>query len=281
MEVFSDSSFFQERRAPSLPSPKEIRAMSRATGSTRATSFDRPPPVTIPSLGLLVKYGGDVGKNEAQTQRAMHSILQGQVPIPEVFGWTEDEGQGFIYMSLIDGEILQERWVAMSEFERQSVCHELKHMAKAWRTLEQAKRDPYVGSWDKKPLNDILLAERRELVGPFRCADAVRQFHAACGIDIVGEEPITFTHNDLVPPNIILSRGPNPRVRAIIDWGQAGWYPAYWEYCKARWVRLAPESFSDAVQEEWHTRYLPSILDPVDDEARYHPWLYFVLSKGI
>lgn len=88
-----------------------------------------------------------MGKTEAQTQRAIYSILQGVVPIPEVFGWTEDEGQGFIYMSLIDGETLQERWASMSEVERQSVCHELKLMTKAWRALKQADCDPYVGQY--------------------------------------------------------------------------------------------------------------------------------------
>ncbi|KAH8647525.1 kinase-like domain-containing protein [Ilyonectria robusta] len=253
----------------------------RASGSARAASFDRPTPVAIPSLGLLVKYGGDVTITEAQTQRAVRDLLQGQVPIPEVFGWTKDADQIFIYMSLMDGETLQDRWSAMSEVERQAVCQELKHMAKAWRALKQDKYDRYVGSLDIQPLNDVLLAERPGLVGPFRSTDAVQQFHEACGIGIDGKEPIMFTHNDLVPPNILLSQGPNPRVQAIIDWGQAGWYPAYWEYCKARWVRLRPEDFSDAMQEEWHTQYLPSILDPVDNEAYYYPWLYFVLSKGI
>ena len=46
-------------------------------------------------------------------------------------------------------------------------------------------------------------------------------------------------------------------------------------------MRLDPEHFNDAMQEEWHTKYLRMILDPVDDETIYHPWLYFVLSKGI
>ncbi|KAJ5535535.1 hypothetical protein N7527_001789 [Penicillium freii] len=73
----------------------------------------------------------------------------------------------------------------------------------------------------------------------------------------------------------------SPEVKAIIDWGQAGWYPAYWEYCKARRVRVDPEYFDDAVQEEWYTKYLPVILDPEDDETYYYPWLWFALSKGI
>lgn len=90
---------------------------------------------------------------------------------------------------------------------------------------------------------------------------------------------MVFTHDDLVPPNIILSPGPNPVVAAVIDWGQAGWYPTYWEYCKARRVRPNPEYFED-LEEEWRTRYLPTILDLVDDETVYHIWLWFVLPEG-
>lgn len=39
------------------------------------------------------------------------------------------------------------------------------------------------------------------------------------------------------------------------------------------------EAFNFALQEEWHTRYLPKVIDPVDDEMFYHPWLYFMLSN--
>jgi hypothetical protein len=31
------------------------------------------------------------------------------------------------------------------------------------------------------------------------------------------------------------------------------------------------------MQEEWRDKYLPMILDPVDEETYYYPWLYFVL----
>jgi Phosphotransferase enzyme family len=139
----------------------------------------------------------------------------------------------------------------------------------------------FIGSLGKQPLNEIFLMWHPELTGPFQGANAVQQFQEACGINIGGEVPIVFTHDDLVPPNILLSPGPSPKVAAIVDWGQAGWYPAYWEYCKARRVTLSPECFSVAAQEEWHTKYLPMILDPVDDETYYNPWLFFVLSKGI
>jgi hypothetical protein len=81
--------------------------------------------------------------------------------------------------------------------------------------------------------------------------------------------PIVFTHADLHPSNIIVSSGPNPRVVAIVDWHQSGWYPSYWEYCKARWTSW--------IGEEWETKYLPLFLDRHDC---YDYWDYFVLARG-
>ncbi len=34
------------------------------------------------------------------------------------------------------------------------------------------------------------------------------------------------------------------------------------------------------LQEEWHAKYVPMIMDTVDDEKYYHPWFYFGLSKA-
>ncbi|OKL59617.1 hypothetical protein UA08_05445 [Talaromyces atroroseus] len=271
-----ESSFFKERRAPALPTPAEIRAVGKKLGDSRATDFDRPSPVMFPSLGMIVKYGANVTVVEAQTQMVVYKHLKGQVPVPEVFEWTED--QRFIYMPLIEGETLQERWSGMDEDERQDVCEELKHMAKAWRSLQEDRYDSSIG---KQPLNEIFLGSHSNLAGPLEGPNAVQQFQDGCGMEIKEEVPIVFTHDDFVSPDILLTPGPNPKVAAVIDWGQAGWYPAYWEYCKARRVKLNPELFNDAIQEEWHMKYLPLILDPMDNELIYFPWLYFVLSKGI
>jgi len=280
MKIFPDSAFFKERRAPTLPTPAEIRAINEKTGDFFATNSYRPLPVRIPSLQLLVKYGTAVTIVEAESQTMVRDLLGGQVPVPEVFGWTEDSGQKFIYMSLIEGDTLQERWATMNDHERQSVCKELKHLVATYRTLKQDEHDPYVGSLGKQPLNEIFIRDRPGLTGPFQGAHAVKQFQEVCGIEISGKEsPITFTHNDLVLPNIMVTSGSNPKVAAIIDWGQAGWYPAYWEYCKAREVMLSPEAVDVATQEEWRTKYLPTILEPVDEEQCYYPWRYFVLSK--
>lgn len=147
MIVFPESSFFKEKRASALPMPAEIRAINEASGKAYATNFNRPPTVMIPSRGLAVKYGADVTILEALTRMKVREQLQGQVPIPEVFGWTKDGVQGFIYMSLIQGETLLERWSGMHENERRAVCEELRRIVKAWRTLTQDDQDCYIGMW--------------------------------------------------------------------------------------------------------------------------------------
>lgn len=150
MQVFPESSFFKEQRAPALPPPAKIRAINKELGKIRTASFNRPPPVMVPSLGLFVKYGADVTIVEAQTQMMVREKYQGRVPVPEVFGWAEDGGQRFIYMSLVEGETLQERWSGMSNNERRAVCKELKPLVQTWRTLRQDEHGRYIG--DRVPL---------------------------------------------------------------------------------------------------------------------------------
>ncbi|RDW93784.1 aminoglycoside phosphotransferase family protein [Aspergillus mulundensis] len=278
-KTFLESSFFLEGRMPTLPSPADVRAINEKSGDIRATSFNRPPPVTFPSLGLLVKYGADTTVAEAETQIMIYTHLKDRVPVPEVFGWTEDDGQVFIYMSLVEGETLEQRWGSLTAEERDSICVELSGMVTAWRSLEQDGQDRYIGSLNKQPLNEIFLSGHSDLAGPFIGTDAVKHFQNACDIEIDEEVAVVFTHADLVPSNILLSPGSSPRIAAILDWGQAGWYPAYWEFCKARRVRANPKFFSDDLEEEWNTKYLPMILESVDDETVYHPWLCATFSE--
>lgn len=88
------------------------------------------------------------------------------------------------------------------------------------------------------------------------------------------DAPITFTHSDLHPSNIMVSSeeddGP-ARIVAIIDWHQSGWYPSYWEYCKLDWC-TAPE-------DDWRATYVPQILTPEVDA--YDGFNWFTLSMGI
>ncbi|QRV94984.1 phosphotransferase enzyme family protein [Ceratobasidium sp. AG-Ba] len=85
--------------------------------------------------------------------------------------------------------------------------------------------------------------------------------------------PIVFTHGDMHRGNILVLRASDEtgfRVASIIDWGQGGWMPSYWEYCKARW--------SAHRGEEWEADYIPLFLDRHDV---FDYWDYFILSMGM
>lgn len=69
---------------------------------------------------------------------------------------------------------------------------------------------------------------------------------------------IKLTHGDLHRGNIIVSSTSPPQILAIVDWAQAGWYPDYWEYCKA--------CFTACYSGEWRSQWIPKFLDTRTEE---------------
>lgn len=75
-----------------------------------------------------------------------------------------------------------------------------------------------IGSLGKQSLEAIFLERHSNIAEPFFGSNAAEQFQSACDMEISSNTPIVFTDNDLLPPNIILSPGPKPKVVATIDW---------------------------------------------------------------
>lgn len=146
-----------------------------------------------------------------------------------------------------------------------------------------------VGDVYGDPLLDVIFADSgAPTPGPFR---SVSEFHDYFTLsfgpkarepregrtphpyrsELPDDVPIVFTHADLHPSNIIVSprEAGSPRVVSVIDWQQSGWYPAYWEYCKACWTAK--------VGGPWAEKYLPLIVDV----ECYPYWDYFVLAYGM
>lgn len=80
---------------------------------------------------------------------------------------------------------------------------------------------------------------------------------------------ITFTHADLHPSNIMVSAEGPCRVVAVVDWHQSGWYPRYWEYCKA--------VFTAVPNGEWERVYIPRFLEV---EECFEAWSYYPRTLG-
>ena len=137
------------------------------------------------------------------------------------------------------------------------------------------------------PLQDTIFLDR--VVGPFADASTFNEFFtqpswkenrlnpSPYGHDPlrqgVPDGPIRFVHGDLNQKNILVTpEGVEPpRVLAVVDWHQSGWYPAYWEYCKARWTAK--------VGGEWATNALPRFLE--SSEEIYTSFNYYCLCHGV
>ena len=65
---------------------------------------------------------------------------------------------------------------------------------------------------------------------------------------------VTFTHGDLHRGNILIAPSGPARVLAIVDWAHGGWYPDYWEYCKA--------AYTSSFEGEWLSQCVPRFLTP-------------------
>ncbi|PTD03060.1 hypothetical protein FCULG_00009022 [Fusarium culmorum] len=242
-------------------SPDKLPQGSSVTfyDSSFFTRVQKHQPCRLPvfkELGVVVKQSEKSSAiiSEGQCLRAVRRFLP-EVPVPEVYGWTQENGITFLYMGYIES---------------------------LWRTVG-IKRGASAKS-SKRPSPNCLIYVENLTVNSSFCPcwsfSSVTEFHNCMSdmfkwpakmrqpdldpadiLDPYRESlpdncPIHFTHADLNPVNIMVSEDSPCRVMAILDWEQSGWYPAYWEFCKAE--------MTTEFDSEWQTTYLPKVLDEPD-----------------
>ncbi|EPS29835.1 hypothetical protein PDE_04785 [Penicillium oxalicum 114-2] len=259
---FYDSSFFKEA-GKRLPTPSQVKALSKD-----AHTSPRPKPVIFKDSEVFVKFGPYVTIAEAQCLWMIKRAFGEEVPVPEIFGWrVDEENHVFLYMELIQGRTLLDRWNELTDLDKNSLCTQLSQITQTLRRLEQDPRQ-YIGSISYQKVQDYIF-ESHPKAGPF---STVREFHDWFSSlpqlwlplskkykdpyrDLLPDnEDIKFTHADLHRANIIVSSSKPARILAIVDWAQAGWYPSYWEYCKALYTCWS--------EDEWRREWIDRFLSP-------------------
>ncbi|RFU31802.1 hypothetical protein B7463_g4532, partial [Scytalidium lignicola] len=278
---FLDSSFFKfGASSRQLPTPAEVRAQS-------VGPKDKPVPVIFDHLNLLVKFGHRVTIAEAQCLWIIRRVLGDAVPVPELYGWKVDGSEVFIYMEYIQGQELRCRWDSLSISEKTDICNQLKRMITTLHQVHQPPSDQFIGSINRQSPLDYVFA-LMPAAGPF---PSVKKFNDWLAWlpgrflpdHIKYEDPwrpllpdtgrITLTHGDLHQGNILISLTNPPQVIAIIDWGQAGWYPDYWEYCKA--------AYTSWYSGEWRNRWIPLFLAPRLEEHEAFSEYTMAIGAGL
>lgn len=74
---------------------------------------------------------------EAQTMWAVRRLFpDGEVPVPEVFGWRKYDGRVFIYMSLIPGKTLREAWSSLTIDDKNSLQVKLREIVASLKQIQ-------------------------------------------------------------------------------------------------------------------------------------------------
>lgn len=229
---------------------------------------------TVGVRDVIVKYGHQVSIKEAETLAfvATHTSL----PVPKLLDARKcDNGKTYIFMSRLRGTSLAENLSTLPAAEMDNIIEQLSSYMKELRSLRitDFEKRSYIGSIAQGPCTDGIFAAGIESKGPFNTEEdmyenilerwgnifkpplpqaytelARRMYKENSGHDIC------FTHGDIVPRNILIESG---SVTGILDWGQAGWYPEYWEYVKTMW----------GCHDTWDTNWplqVGKILKPYD-----------------
>ncbi|KAK5998865.1 hypothetical protein PT974_01249 [Cladobotryum mycophilum] len=190
----------------------------------------------------VVKTGDNVFFAEAEMMRFITENTT--IPIPALHhGYLDDDtNQYVLVMDYVEGETLDAVWEDYNEDEQEEVIAQLRdYMAQ----LRQFK-GTFIGSIDGTCCNDPYFSDGLGGYGPFPAenefnegvVEAMRKDRPEAFVEYAsdlwmssmrGHESI-LTHNDFEPRNILVE---GTEVVAILDWENAGYYPEYWEYCKA------------------------------------------------
>ncbi|KUJ14488.1 phosphotransferase enzyme family protein-like protein [Mollisia scopiformis] len=278
---FRNTAFFASGNS-SLPTPADVR---RAAGP-KATS-NRPTPVAFSALNLIVKYGPTITITEGQCLWAIKHLLP-SVPVPEVYGWCREQGETFIYMQLVEGVTLEQAWPDFDIEHKYEICLQLQRILDDVRQLKQDPTSPFIGDINQEPLHDVMF-QTNQPAGPFSNVPAFNDWLATLrcrappGVDVdtgpwrsglLDDIPIVFTHADLYRSNIMVCQDANgiPRITAIIDWHQSGWYPASWEFYKTRLTCKLPAN------DQWELEFVVEFLQSY---RGYIAWEYLLQGVGL
>ncbi|KAI2626698.1 phosphotransferase enzyme family protein [Hypoxylon sp. NC1633] len=193
----------------------------------------------------IVKSGSATRVAEAEAMKLVRERTT--IPVPEVYNVHQDKETGHvqIVMEFIEGDRLDQVWDNYTEEERKTITTQLRNYFDELRQIKGS----FIGSVDGSACEDPHFEDYPGISGPYTDEAAFnRGLVKAWSMDheedsytqilcqilekTMKDHGVVMTHNDLDPRNIIV-RG--SEVVGIIDWKQSGFYPEYWEYCRALW----------------------------------------------
>ncbi|KAF2214177.1 hypothetical protein CERZMDRAFT_11284, partial [Cercospora zeae-maydis SCOH1-5] len=212
---------------------------------------------------IILKVGPSVEMCEAEAMRFV--ARETRIPVPEVIKSYMEDGNGYIFMSRLEGEPLGDCWAQLSPDLRSVVVHQL---AGYLQELSSLHGDFYGALWHQ-PSKDIFfmhLPFRSEQVryGPYHSRQQYNEGlikaleNSTPTASLAGleeglidklmnnnDDTKVFSHGDLQPMNVLVDKSTG-RITGILDWESAGFSIRGREYYEAK-ARARSEAWSDAL----------------------------------
>ncbi|KAL2867501.1 kinase-like domain-containing protein [Aspergillus lucknowensis] len=251
-----------------LPSIAEIEA---------STDVLSDPTRSAKVVRVRERFAVKVGASMVEAENMKFVAAHSNVAIPKVYDHFVDleTQKRYIVMDFIPGTDLRKLAPSLAADQKKTVSKRIRE------TLDELRRIPsqgYYGNLNRTPYYEGILStldHDPSISGPFDNEEQLNQGLLKC----LGQresphyvrllrEPIqrtlrghrsVFTHADLQPKNVIVEQngvcedGSLDFKITLIDWGLAGWYPEYWDYCnstvycqwKPEWLELVPDIFDE------------------------------------
>ncbi|KAI1376222.1 phosphotransferase enzyme family protein [Hypoxylon crocopeplum] len=200
----------------------------------------------------LLRDGKTISKSAVLTRMTEATTMEfvrsrTSIPIPKIYNAYRDKetGRVTILMERVEGENLDHAWDGLTGEEKDSILSQLKGYFAELRQIEGS----YIGSVDGNACEDQHFDYDPGEYGPYEDEDeftkglvkawsqgrgdyALIRILCEMALNVVKGHKVVMTHNDFEPRNILVRGG---KVVPILDWVRAGFYPEYWEHCKALW----------------------------------------------
>ena len=216
---------------------------------------------------VAVKFAEGMDTDEAITMTHIQNHAS-ELPIPKSFGVASIDNINYHFMSFVEGVSLDKLWSSLTKSQKESIQTQLSVILRHVRSLPLPS-DPAIGSGSPPRCKDIRVRTRISssricteedfngflLSNPFNTDWGVSPFYLRMiRSRMRTDHRMCVTHGDLRPANITVQRkdANSIQINGLVDWGNSGVYPEYWEYAKA----LSLFRYL-AKEEDWYT-YLPT-----------------------
>jgi Phosphotransferase enzyme family len=218
---------------------------------------------------IVVKFGSGMPIDEAVTMT--HILTHApNLAMPASLGVASISIYNYHFMTFIPGVSLDKVWPTLTVSQKKSIQVQLAAILKCLRQIP-LPQDPAIGSGDPPRCRDFRRNVRicpkkiytEKEFNAFLLSNPFKN-HQDWGISpfylhmlrsrLRTDHGLSMTHGDVRPANIIVERTSNNtdvRINGLIDWGDGGVYPEYWEYVRSLYL------FNVMTNNDWY-EYLPT-----------------------